>query len=608
MNIISAKVVHRSVKCRLRNEGGMDLCDAMKRLSFLTCTYRYRGRACAVFQTSPCSSAAQCLFSPLCIASGDWSVSPFQPADACRDGWAVTVPAQTSNSLPPTHVLFIGDDAARYQALLYMYAVHFQHSNGTVAACGGAGAGGSAPVLPPVECLPTVGVSATFEKWQRCIGGVTAALGDESLRCDCPFIDQSADVSYENLYYRGQGIVSGGGGGVAVTFLRVGTRPGRFLGIHTPAGWLPRTLRPRPEELPPDDAALQFGGHDVSKMVDGVLTQLGCVDDVVLGLTPKSPLYGLDGRRPNDERMDFLRHFQRLLCSNSGGRKSGEVATAQRNSSDDGGTTGKFRTPVWLTGVQHLQATHAAADWSGVDVAVALGWRVLDRGSISRALHSGLHGAGCTVAGQSTHRHDGSLRERQLQVEDDLDGCRLQPRQTVSLADLFRGWHAVLVNILRSEDVMDTLSASLIPSPDPATLRPVEPLPGILANADNPNHESTLFDSPPGNDSEPSPGRASSSLAYPPHIRWSRECLYSDTAMQHGHWVGRVNAFDGEADVLRYSPPHECGAVALGMNLSEVAAALSGRHLLFLGDSVLRYQVDNASHNPDEACDLRFFF
>ena len=395
---------------------------------------------------------------------------------------------------------------------------------------------------------------------------MTAALGEHALRCDCPFVDQSAAVSYENLYYRGD---RADGVELRVTFLRVGRK---FRGLHLPAGWLPPSQRPARHALPPYDAALQYVSHSADVFADGVLASLGCVNDVVVALPYTTPMYYLEGRQPHATRLSFLRAFQRLLCHVNS--TSSAAADSTTTAVTDGVDSDVNRTPVWLTTPEcevesvsnEADGVVTDAEWSGLDVAVELGWRVLDRRAIAHTLSSSSRPKSGDVFGGDSE---------------------LSVRSNLKREALYAGWHGLLANILAHPGVSDTVSRMVIRPPSPATLRPVEPLPGGGGAVDHHDPNQTA----PTTKRDPN----RPALSYPDAVRWAYDCLYSAEAMEHGRWIGRPSAHDGESDSLRYEAPAACGDVGIGRNLSAIAAALTGRHVLFLGDSVLRYQVSRQS-------------
>ena len=463
--------------------------------------------------------------------------------------------------VPATHTCCSLETRRHYQALLYMYAFHREAS----ASSDDATTNTVAMTAPPAQCLPST--QHSFSDWHACVSAVTAALGEHALRCDCPFVDQSAAVSYENLYYRGD---RADGVELRVTFLRVGRK---FRGLHLPAGWLPPSQRPARHALPPYDAALQYVSHSADVFADGVLASLGCVDDVVVALPYTMPMYYLEGRQPHATRLSFLRAFQRLLChvnstSSAAADEPATTASATAMGGVDADAVNR-RTPVWLTtpGSEVEHGVSFDAEWSGLDVAVELGWRVLDRRAIDLILSSPSRASGGNVFGGDAD--DGT--------------ADVSVRSNLKREALYAGWHRLLANILAHPGVSDTVSRMVIRPPSPATLRPVEPLPGGGGAVDHHDPNQTA----PTTKRDPN----RPALSYPDAVRWAYDCLYSAEAMEHGRWIGRPTAHDGESDSLRYEAPAACGNVSIGRNLSAIAAALTGRHVLFIGDSVLRFQV-----------------
>ena len=61
--------------------------------------------------------------------------------------------------------------------------------------------------------------------------------------------------------------------------------------------------------------------------------------------------------------------------------------------------------------------------------------------------------------------------------------------------------------------------------------------------------------------------------------------------MAYGTWRGVLNAQTEHPDALRFQPPASCGTSPLLDDIATARRLLAGRHLLFIGDSVLRYQV-----------------
>ena len=59
--------------------------------------------------------------------------------------------------------------------------------------------------------------------------------------------------------------------------------------------------------------------------------------------------------------------------------------------------------------------------------------------------------------------------------------------------------------------------------------------------------------------------------------------------MQNGQWVGTVTAPEGDPDMYRFVPPASCGSVDIDLDIAR--RGMAGRHILLIGDSVMRYQA-----------------
>ena len=93
-----------------------------------------------------------------------------------------------------------------------------------------------------------------------------------------------------------------------------------------------------------------------------------------------------------------------------------------------------------------------------------------------------------------------------------------------------------------------------------------------------------------------SPSSSSSPPTNPPLLPMlTRDCLFSTNHTALGDWRGLFDAPTEHPHALRYHLPPSCTATGdplpLVSDLATARRVLAGRHLLFIGDSVLRYQA-----------------
>ena len=252
-----------------------------------------------------------------------------------------------------------------------------------------------------------------------------------------------------------------------------------------------------------------------------------------------------------DDRTRFLAHFERLLAPG--------------------------RVPLFGTITHSLLGYHngepSGGYVDGADAAMALRWRILDRGGVLRSLVKRVEN---DINEQLT-----SLTHPTRVIADDGTGTPSDHARRV--------WLQLMASALTATDKgrgapgdPPTADADAQLAAMPVYLSPEEL--ERIAQALPP----TMLP-PPGVHGPPRRHRPLP--PYLPGLSINDDCKYGTSALQRGQWRGSLVADVGDADapVARFVPPSECGFQDIG--LEEARAALAGKHVLMIGDSVMRYQA-----------------
>ena len=307
---------------------------------------------------------------------------------------------------------------------------------------------------------------------------------------------------------------------------------GRLGGTHRPLGY----------RAGDDDGgkAVELEGADPGAFVAAAVADMGQVDELVLGFGGDPPVNFLGAGASAEERVTALRALEGLVKAD--------------------------RTPIFATmtteTLSYRNGTIAGRSRDGFDAATRLQWRILDRGGVTIALIDR------TFSDVWTGRP--SMADDPLKVPVDEHGLGVAvigelAEQVVSMAVNADGGRA--------------------PRGDPPAEQksPLHTLPEQTISESVPMPDSMLPLVPPTVYSERPPGRT-----FAPDVKWTTECLHASNLFQTGAWVGDVTVENGQPGVAHFQPPPECGS--LDVDLDTVRRALSGRHILLAGDSVVRYQ------------------